>query len=740
MTTRNTSALLSLLLLMLSSLSINAQNGLIGWATYNDYEVGGTIGGGLGTIVRANNRTDLESYAKASSPYIIILEGEITGSGTIKITSNKSIIGAGDGATLNGIGIDVNGASNIIIRNLTIKNAKPDALAFGNSHHVWIDHCDLSDSDDGLLDYTIGSSYLTVSWTKFHHHDKASICNSGTQHFEDVGKNRVTYHHNWFYNNVQRNPRVGYGMGHIFNNYYSDISSYCIGYHTGASVLVERNYFYKSKTPLNQMYSSDPTVASYADAKEVENIFDATSGNTKGTGRSFDPETYYDYRFALNQAAEIPQLIQNFAGPIAGIESEYTPLPNDGAIDYYQQNPTLRWSIIEDVQSWVVYFGESSSEMIMFNTDTNQYEPPTLKAGTKYFWKVDAVCADKIIEGHTWCFSTAQSIASKPYPSNGEQNAHLREAKNETTTQPLTLKWTKALGGTKYNVYWSDQPNLTEEHYKGETEVNNFITEGLKYGHKYYWRVNTIDEEGKETEGEVWSFTSDIVYANGGRTEAENMVLNVRSFLETQDGSWFKVSNNKVVAGEAGPGTMSCVWAGNEVKCDITIGYFDESDGKGGCHFFVNDEKIKSWLAAANNDKIVTYTMKDVHLHKDDQLRLDLYVNAGEMNRTDYMDIAVTETIGTSINNSIAEKQIEIYPTTFDTELFVDIQLDKPTSLMIRMISISGQEIFKQTYLSMEGNNTISIASTTELMPQVYIVEIVDLDGNRLAAKRVVKQ
>ncbi len=736
---RHAIASLILMFALAISSSLKAQNGLVGWATYNDNGINGTTGGGFGTIVRVNNLTDFTTYARSSAAYTIILEGELSGSGTIKVVSNKTIVGAGSGATLNGIGIDVNGAENIIIRNLTIKNAKPDALAFRNSHHVWIDHCDLSDSDDGLLDYTIGSNYLTVSWTKFHHHDKATICNSGTQHFEDVGKNRVTYHHNWFYNNVQRNPRVGYGMGHVFNNYYSDITSYCVGYHTGASVLVERNYFYKSKSPLNQMYSSDPTVASYADAKEVENIFDSTSGNTKGTGHSFDPELYYNYRFALDAAADVPQLIQKFAGPVEGLEYEYIPLPNDGAIDYHLESPDLRWTMIEGVSSWNVYFGENIADMEMKSLDVNEFNPGTLKANTEYYWKVDAICDDKTIEGPVWRFKTAQTTASKPHPANGELKAHLREAKNETTTQAVSLKWSDALGGTKYNVYWSDQPQITEEHYRGQTSENTFMTEGLKYGTTYYWRINTIKDDGTEIEGDVWNFSSDIVYATAGRTEAEHMILSVRAFLETQDGAWFKASNNKVVAGEAGPGSMSCVWAGDEVLCDITIGYFDESDGNGGYHFFVNDDKIKSWVASTNNDKIVTYTMKDVHLYKNDELHLDLYVNAGEMNRTDYMDIAVTKTIATSIQESTLNNSVDIYPAIFDCELYIALELTETTSILIRMVNIAGQEVYRKNHLSLEGSNIINISMANELVPQVYIIEVLDMEGNRLATKRVIK-
>lgn len=624
-----------------------AANGLIGWATCNTLGQNGTTGGGRGQIVRVNTKAALEQYAKASGNYIILVEGNLSGSGMIEVNSNKTIIGVGQGATFDGFGINVKDKQNIILRNLTIKKAKPDAIAMRNTHHVWVDHCDLSDSDDGLLDYTIGSDYLTVSWTIFHNHDKVTLANSGTQHFEDVGKNKVCYHHNWFRNTVQRNPRIGYGMGHVFNNYYSDVSSYCVGYHTSASVLIENNYFYKSRSPLNQMYTSVSSAANYADAEEKGNIFDACSGNTRGTGKSFDPEHYYNYKFMLDAASDLPELVRNKAGVTFGLEHEYFPVPANGCIDV-RDTKELWWTAIENVQSWEVYFGTDSASMEKTVTTELSFRPESLEANTDYFWKVNAIKADTTIEGSLWRFSTAPAQTSKPYPADGELHAKLRQAANETTTIPMILSWTPPFKAKSYKVVLDTTSAFSDSSYQTNSNLPSFSPGQLKFGHKYYWRVDAVLEDGSIIEGNVWDFISDVYYSREGITECEHMVLNARAFKEEQSGAWFKASNNWVVAGEAGPGSMSSVWDGPDAICSVSIDYFDESDGIGWYGFYVNNVYIKGWLASVNNDKIVTYTMNDVRILKGEELRIVFYTNAGELNRTDRMRIQITQNLEVS--------------------------------------------------------------------------------------------
>lgn len=100
-----------------------AQHGLAGFATYADFGLDGTTGGGDGQVVRVSTRAELERYARGSEPYVIVIENDLEGGGLndqkdyVSIGSNKTIVGAGDGVTLNGLGFDANGQSNIIVRN-----------------------------------------------------------------------------------------------------------------------------------------------------------------------------------------------------------------------------------------------------------------------------------------------------------------------------------------------------------------------------------------------------------------------------------------------------------------------------------------------------------------------------------------------------------------------------------------------------------------------------------------------
>ncbi|WP_326669667.1 pectate lyase [Streptomyces canus] len=198
------------------------------------------------------------------------------------VGSNTTIVGL-QGAVLKGGSLQVRNATNVIIRNLDLRDAydcfpvwQPNTGGLGDwktaydniwltgSTHVWVDHVTLSDKGhpdadeptyfarnylrhDGLLDITNGSDLVTVSWSRFADHDKAMLIGNSDTATGDRGRLRVTLHHNQFESVVQRAPRVRFGQVHLYNNRYiakNDDYRYSLGISTESAVHAENNAFH----------------------------------------------------------------------------------------------------------------------------------------------------------------------------------------------------------------------------------------------------------------------------------------------------------------------------------------------------------------------------------------------------------------------------------------------------------------------------------------------------------------
>jgi pectate lyase len=229
--------------------------GIVGWAT----QAGGTTGGAGGSTVTVSNWNDLRTQAQASGARTILVNGMLSGSGTIEVTANKTIRGVGGGSGVSGTTLNIEDMqpANVIIQNMNIRGVPGgDAIQIENATHVWIDHNTLSstieddvDFYDGMIDITHAGDYITVSWNVVRDHWKTSLVgHSDGNAGEDVGHLRITYHHNWFDRTFERSPRVRFGETvHVFNNYYTNVnnnsSSYAIASTMDAGVLVEGNVF-----------------------------------------------------------------------------------------------------------------------------------------------------------------------------------------------------------------------------------------------------------------------------------------------------------------------------------------------------------------------------------------------------------------------------------------------------------------------------------------------------------------
>jgi pectate lyase len=235
-----------------------AESSPVGFAGLN----GGTAGGAKGTVVTVTTAAALKSALTSSTSQTVKISGMITISGMYSVASNKTILGSGASSGVTGGGFNLSGLKNVIIRNLVFKNASDDAINVqSGTTNVWIDHNDLSNGYDGLIDIKRGSDFITVSWNHLHDHDKSMLLgHDDANGAQDTGHLRVTYVHNWFDGTNQRHPRVRFGNPvHVLNNYYSNIGSYGVGSAMGAGVFVERNYFENvAKPTITTVAESDP--------------------------------------------------------------------------------------------------------------------------------------------------------------------------------------------------------------------------------------------------------------------------------------------------------------------------------------------------------------------------------------------------------------------------------------------------------------------------------------------------
>ncbi|WP_285553598.1 pectate lyase family protein [Actinoplanes regularis] len=203
----------------------------------------------------------------------------------LKVPSNTTILGLAN-ARLIGLNLLISGADNVIVRNLRLEDAADcfpawdptdgsagnwnsayDLITLTGGTHVWADHNTFSDGDnvdslqpvyfgrpyqvhDGALDVIRASDLVTISYNVFQEHDKTMLIGSTNTVGADVGKLRVTVHHNRFANIGQRAPRVRFGQVDVYDNYYyetdEDFYQYSWGVGVYSAIYAENNFFLRS--------------------------------------------------------------------------------------------------------------------------------------------------------------------------------------------------------------------------------------------------------------------------------------------------------------------------------------------------------------------------------------------------------------------------------------------------------------------------------------------------------------
>jgi pectate lyase len=329
----------------------------VGYADYNF----NLTGGSGGTTVDVYQLSDMAGWYGTddnplpnSNPAVLRIHGTVTlrTNGDTYFGNNKTIIGVGTNAHLIG-DIGLYGCSNIIIRNLEITN--PQSLSYGEGdaisckngpNHIWIDHCTLHDTDDGIVDVTRGGDFVTVSYCKFYytaptgHEDVNLIGGSDSDSSTDMGKLHVTFHHNWW-GALCRERMIScrFGRAHVFNNYYNigAADNYCNRTRLYAEMLVEGNWFQNVKNPWELLTTSGTTgkvLAQYNNVGYLDTSYNVQWLNGWYSGQSLvpgtdtltpsswnpagltdpDPSNVPPYAYTLDNAADVPGIVTNNCG------------------------------------------------------------------------------------------------------------------------------------------------------------------------------------------------------------------------------------------------------------------------------------------------------------------------------------------------------------------------------------------------------------------------------------------
>lgn len=278
------------------------------------------------------------------------------------VSGNKTIIGTNNARIMFGGLVIKDGASNIIIRNITFydahgsteydtkveqhssKKASIDALVIeyneggSISNGIWIDHCTFTDgtcedlvrnyNHDGQFDIKAGKG-ITVSYCEFTNHDKVMLV-APSDKFTTSADRQITLHHNYFHNTVQRTPRSRGCQMHIYNNYYDDIGvkgnlGFCFGPGIGSKYIIENNYI--GKTHGTVLKYSDPSKAKAATLSKIyqsgNNIkiddsntdYDKVDANKRLDIHLSDAPVFkIPYEYALEDASKLKETIPLVAG------------------------------------------------------------------------------------------------------------------------------------------------------------------------------------------------------------------------------------------------------------------------------------------------------------------------------------------------------------------------------------------------------------------------------------------
>ena len=312
-------------------------------ATAQQYCLSGPVGygaattGGKGKSVKTvKTQSELATAVKNGNAIIVITQS-INLTGVVEAKGSNYTLMAMPGVTLtnsnntkDGSGIlYMKGASNVILRNLTLKGPGShdvngrDNLTVENCTKVWVDHCDIMDGCDGNFDITRTSDNISVTWCRFRYtksgdHNFSNLVGStpinkdaakGTDYPND-GYFNVTYAGCWWDEGcVERMTRARFAQIQFVNCYWKSSTAKlyfgagcnAYGYFDGCYMNKLSNYC--------KSYTSDDGGGSCA-WKFVNSMMSSGTLSSSGT-MNFTPTSLSSTEWGTIKASDVPTIVTN---------------------------------------------------------------------------------------------------------------------------------------------------------------------------------------------------------------------------------------------------------------------------------------------------------------------------------------------------------------------------------------------------------------------------------------------
>jgi len=224
---------------------------------------------------------------------------------------------------------------------------------------------------------------------------------------------------------------------------------------------------------------------------------------TNTAGLTYSPSmtagtTYYWQITSRNAGGTTPSVVWLFTTVPAAPAAVTVFSPAQGATGV-ALNSSLTWGAAGRATSYDVYFGTSTTPGFVTNTMGLSYSPPSMAAGTTYYWYITSRNSGGTTQSALWLFTTATAVQPPAAvtvftPAQGATGVAVN----------TSLTWGPASGATSYDVYFGTS---TSPPFVMNTAGLTYTPPPMAAGTTYYWQI-TSRNAGGTTPSVLWLFTT----------------------------------------------------------------------------------------------------------------------------------------------------------------------------------------------------------------------------------------